>query len=268
MTLLHPCRRFARSIGGVFLLLTGIADCSMTRDPTATVLERPGATSVDSVYDSRPVTARPDPRELGEWVASVYRQLSELEFDATVSTSKQSIRCRVRSDRDGHHQLDVRTKDDVQVYQMIQTPLSAGRIQFDEFCPIVNKRIRYVLSDKEFSDRYEAGRRWDPRLIDPDEIGFDACLFGGYLRSWLGDDSHRSDFFGRTIAEGAYGGLRPYHGDACHVIRTSRPQRPGEEIWIDARSGLVRRWRDPVRDREFSYRTTIKMAQSNISKND
>jgi len=215
-------------------------------------MESPAEVAVQPSAQPSAAAAHPSPAQLGSRVSSVYRQTTELEFDARVKGMGREILCKVKSGPDSRHHLDVHTADGATIYTLDENPISPGRTHIQEHNLLANKKSDYVVTDEEFA--YD---KWDPRSADAADLGFDACLFGGYLHSWLGPTAHRSEFLERIIAGGTYEGLKRLGTSTCHVVATGRPQRPGEEVWIDRDTGLVRRWRDQWRDRVFDYRRRV-----------
>jgi hypothetical protein len=131
-----------------------------------------------------------------------------------------------------------------------EEPLPTGDVRIREHNLVAEKTADYVLTAEEF-----AYGRFNPRHSAMHDLGFTGCLFGSYQQSWVGVNAHRSAFFERLIAGGSYQGTRQLGRQDCYVVATARSNRPGEEIWIDSVSGLVRRWRDDVMfDHVMDYR--------------
>jgi len=215
-------------------------------------MESPAEVAVQPGAQPSAVAAHPSPAELGSLVRRVYRRTTELEFDVRGKWLGREILCKVKSGPDGRHHLEVHTSDGATIYTLDYDLVSPGRTHIREHNLRANKKSDYIVTDKEF-----AYGTWDPRSADEADLGFSACIFGGYLCSWLGSAAHEPEFFGRIIAGGSYQGLQRLGASICHVVATGRPQRPGEEVWIDRDTGLVRRFRDRLRDNVFDYRRGV-----------
>lgn len=190
----------------------------------------------------------PSSSELASRVREVYEHAREIEFIADITHAGHRIECSVHCWLDGRHSLEVRKSDGTIVYTLDQIPLSRGRLGISERNLETGRKEDYSLTNVEF-----ASGTWDIRCGEG--LGFDPCLFGGYLGSWLGPNAHRSVFFRELINNGKVQRIERFGEAKCYVVETHRQQRPGEEVWVDCYTGLVMRWRDQLRDREFVYRS-------------
>lgn len=189
------------------------------------------------------------PLSLAACVRESYARARKLEFDAYITHAEQKIVCTVTCRSDGFLHVEVTMPSAKLVYVLDQTPDNDGRLHIQERNLVTGRRDDCIVTKQEIDKG-----QWDIRCGAG--LGFDPCLIGGYLSSWAGPDTHRSKFFSDVISVGEYRGMSKLAEDTCYVIATNRPQRPGEEIWIDVRSGFVRRWRDPIRDRIYDYKSS------------
>lgn len=256
----RPRRRLAtsalRSLAAIVVAsVAGCGGSARTRTVAVRAAPRSEAPAGESSAGARGVgnvesaASDPTPADLASRVRNAYLRANEIEFDATVNGMGLEIHCKVKSCADGRHHLEVQSAARTTIYTLDEEPVGGGRTRVQEHNLIVNKRADYVLTDDEFEPY-----KWDARCADAGDIGFDACLFGGYLYPWLGPTGHEPGFLAGLIASATYKGPGTLGTAVCDVVETGRPQRPGEEIWVERHSGFILRWRDQCRDRVFVYR--------------
>ncbi len=192
------------------------------------------------------------PAQLTKFMADTYARTAEMEYQlqTTEQTADSGIRikCHAHHWDDGRLSLEVMNSSGKLIYTLTQEPVppAKDRIRIQEHNLVTGEKADYTLTKDEFDYR-----RWDPHVAD--RMGFDACLFGAQLRSWLGPFAHEIDFFKRLVSNGSFVGVRNLGSIPCYVAATNRPSRRGEEIWINCENGLVQRWYDVQRDRVLHY---------------
>lgn len=195
----------------------------------------------------------PTPSELASRIRDSYGRATIIEFDVRVSHADLRILCKVRCESTGRHHLEIRTADNKLVYTLEQIPQPNAQMRIREHNLISGNQVEYTEPRERILD---TSLGWDPRHTGGAEfgdLGIEGCHFGAYLHSWLGPRAHRPSFWSQIVEGGTLQGTRPFEHSACYVVATGRPQRPGEEIWIECDTGLVRRWRDQSRDRQYDY---------------
>lgn len=223
--------------------------------PVPLAISAKEASAIPSSANEKDADRRPS--ELGALVSKTYRTMKELEFEARITDPDMSITCRAKCTNEGRHHLEVRDKGGTLIYSLDQDALAFDRMNIQENCFRSGKSASYTLTKLDFGHDV-----WNPLFTTTDDLGFSGCLFGECQRSWLGEDSRRAEFWGRIISEGTYQGMKVLNGTPCLVVATGRLHRPGEELWIDPSTGLVRRWRDVARDTVYEYSSQLKAVAS------
>lgn len=227
---------------------SAVRNGSAVQQPTNPPSSGVDAVSADAVPDrERAGSSEPSPAKLASFMRSAYQRTSRIEFHANVKHGNRAIYCTVVSDFESHR-LEVRMANGPVVFTMTQHYLENGNTRIKENNFVTLKQVEYVVTPAEFTSN-----AWEIRCDGFNNTGIDGCLFGGYLKSWVGSSARMREFWHKVISAGEYTGTQLLNGMNCHVIATCRAQRPNEEIWIDSGTGLVTRWRDQVRDRVFTY---------------
>ncbi|MBN2561896.1 MAG: hypothetical protein JXQ75_13300 [Phycisphaerae bacterium] len=209
--------------------------------------DKPESMNAESA-EPKPTDAKERARQLAKLTARVYRQATELSFEARVTYGEppERIRCVVIHGLQKRCHLRVYDENDRLFYELQIWPDATGvRIQEKNYRG--DETQDYVLSLTDF-----APYKWDPRCL----TGINGCAFGGYLNSWVGCKSHWATFWEETISGGECVGTEDVNGHPCDIVETHRVKGLIERIYLDRKTHIVRRWlydyNGVIKDRVYS----------------